>query len=103
MNYDEAIKIMQGTEKIDENNILEKLMECFDNGKVIAFKKGEYEIVLSAIETAKKEHELLDLYRLLIEFKERYNTDVRLLDKQDALDNIREITDEIYELESELK
>ena len=42
-------------------------------------------------ERAKKVEELLDLYRLQQEFKERYNTQVRLLDRQETLDDIREI------------
>lgn len=58
-------------------------------------------------ERAKKVEELLDLYRLQHEFKERYNTSVRLLDQQECLDTIREIAEEIYlkekELESEMK
>lgn len=93
MNYDEAIKLY--------DNLMETIKHDF--GMDYLSNTVMANTVRTALETAKKEHELLDLYRLLIEFKERYNTDVRLLDKQDALDNIREITDEIYELESELK
>jgi len=49
-----------------------------------------------ALLRAKKVEELLDLYRLQQEFKERYNTQVRVLDRQETLDDIREITEEIY-------
>ena len=54
-------------------------------------------------ERAKKVEELLDLYRLQQEFKERYNTQIRLLDKQETLDDIREIAEEIYLKEKELE
>lgn len=54
-------------------------------------------------ERAKKVGELLDLYRLQQEFKERYITEVRPLDRQKTLDDIREITEEIYLKEEELE
>jgi len=50
-----------------------------------------------------KVEELLDLYRLQQEFKERYNTAVRLLDQQEILDTLREIAEEIYLKEKELE
>ncbi len=98
MNYDEA--------KRPSNIVTEQIViETKYNTRLIPVtaEKDSIDEINTALETAKKEHELLDLYQLLIEFKERYNTAVRLLDKQDALDNIREITNEIYELERELK
>ena len=55
------------------------------------------------LKRAKKVEELLDLYQLQQEFKERYNTQVRVLDRQETLDNIREITEEIYLKEKELE
>jgi long-subunit acyl-CoA synthetase (AMP-forming) len=59
--------------------------------------------IAKALERAKKVEELLDLYRLQQEFKERYNTQVRLLDRQETLDDIREIAEEIYRKEKELE
>lgn len=64
---------------------------------------GAMPTVVKALERAKIEHELLDLYRLQQEFKERYNTSVRLLDQQECLDTIREIAEEIYLKEKELE
>lgn len=96
MNYDEAIKVLKRN-CVSEQWLKENATDEDANG---CDEAREYNEVVNFFE---KEHELLDLYRLLIEFKERYNTAVRLLDKQDVLDNIREITDEIYELERELK
>ena len=68
------------------------------------------EVLCEAIKVIERElkrlakvEELLDLYRLQQEFKERYNTEVRILDKQETLDAIREIAEEIYEKEKELE
>jgi len=85
MNYDEALKDLESLVSIT----------C-DGEKLLSRTK-------SALETAEKEHELLDLYRLQQEFKERYNTQVRLLDRQETLDSIREIAEEIYLKEKELE
>jgi len=110
MTPKEALKIMQGTEAVDESNILEKLTECFENGKVMAFQKGEFEKVIKALETAQKEHERLEkveqvwnLYRLQQEYKERYTMEVRLKRRKEILDSIREIAEEIYLNEEELE
>ena len=70
----------------------------------------EYKIINQAIDEfeaksdrLKKVEVLLDLYRLQQEFKERYNTQVRVLDRQETLDSIREIAEEIYLKEKELE
>ena len=67
MNYDEAIKIMQGTENVDENNIIEKLIECFENGKVMALKNDEYELVILSLQRANKEHAELSAIKQVVE------------------------------------
>ena len=63
----------------------------------------EIKIFDNFFERAKKVEELLDLYRLLQEFKERYNTEIRPLDRQKILDDIREIAEIIYIKEEELE
>ena len=50
-----------------------------------------------------KEHTLLELYRLLVEIEEEYNTTDKLLEKQKLLDDLRNIREEINQLEEELK
>lgn len=50
-----------------------------------------------------KEHTLLELYRLLVEIEEEYNTNDSILEKQKLLDDLRNITEEINQLEEELK
>lgn len=59
--------------------------------------------VKQALKRAKKVEELLVLYQLQQEFKERYNTQVRVLDRQKTIDVIREIAEEIYLKEKELE
>ena len=55
-----------------------------------------------ALEQAKKEHELLELYRMLINLEEEYNTTDKLLKKQKLLDDLRNIREEINQLEEEV-
>lgn len=64
---------------------------------------NEFMWVVEILKRAKKEHELLDLYRLQQEFKERYQTEVRILHRQKILDTIRELSEEIYLKEKELE
>jgi formaldehyde-activating enzyme involved in methanogenesis len=59
--------------------------------------------IQTALERLPKVEELLDLYQLQNEFKERYNTEVRILHKQKTLNCIREIAEEIYLKEKELE
>ena len=60
------------------------------------------ETIIKALETAKKEHELLEMYRMLEEWVEEYNTADSLLRKWRLHDGIRELRFEITALESEL-
>lgn len=89
MNYDEAIETFHD---------MHPEYDTANGGTHILHDK-----VLDALKRAKKVEELLDLYRLLLEFKERYNTSVRLLDQMKCLDNIRDISEEIYLREEELE
>ena len=95
--YDEAISdlyIVMHEITRDENDY--DTMSIYE---IIDKLKG----IKQSLERAKKVEELLDLYRLQEEFKERYNTQVRILDKQDTLDTLREIAEEIYLKEKELE
>ena len=56
-----------------------------------------------ALEQAKKEHELLELYRMLINLEEEYRVSDIILKKQKALDDLRNVREEINQLEEELK
>jgi hypothetical protein len=58
---------------------------------------------LEATETAKKEHELLEMYRTLEEWVEEYNTSDSTLRKQGVLAEIRVMRHLIAECEEELK
>ena len=62
--YDEAIKIFEGTETCEPvpKELFKHLSKYLD-GKIAVFSKQEYEFVDSALIKAKKEHELLELYR----------------------------------------
>lgn len=78
--------------------------EALSKALWIKFNKDiEVDEIIKALERVKKVEELLDLYRLQQEFKERYNTQVRLLDRQVTLYDIREIAEEIYLKENELE
>jgi len=85
------------------NTVIHHIDSCgnITNNKVS--DSNEFKLIKQALERAKKVEELLDLYRLQQEFKERYNTQVRLLDRQETLDSIREIAEEIYLKEKELE
>ncbi|MDD4644147.1 MAG: hypothetical protein PHW90_03900 [Bacilli bacterium] len=48
-------------------------------------------------------HTLLELYQLLVDIEEEYNTSDSILKKQKALDDLRNIKEEINQLEEELK
>jgi ribosome assembly protein YihI (activator of Der GTPase) len=50
-----------------------------------------------------KEHELLGLYRLLVNLEEEYTTSGSILEKQKLLDDLRNIREEINQLEEELE
>ena len=65
--------------------------------------RADLALICEIAERAEEVEILLDLYRLLLEFKERYNTLVRVLDRQECLENIREISEEIYLKEKELE
>ena len=98
MTHDEA--------KIPSNIVTEQIViETKYNTRLIPVtaEKDSIDEINKALETAKKEHELLDLYRLQQEFKERYNTQVRVLDRQKTLNDIREIAEEIYLKEKEIE
>ena len=57
-----------------------------------------------ALEQAKKEHELLELYRMLINLEEEYRVSDSILKKQKgSLDDLRNVREEINQLEEELK
>ena len=85
MNYDEALKD------------LESLVSITCDGEKLLSKTK------SALETAKKEHELLDMYRTLEEWVEEYNTSDSTLRKQGVLAEIRVMRHLIAECEEELK
>ena len=50
-----------------------------------------------------KEHTLLELYRLLVGIEEEYNTTDNILLKIQKLDDLRDVREEINQLEKELK
>ena len=50
-----------------------------------------------------KEHTLLELYQLLVDIEEEYNTSDSILKKQKVLDDLRNVREEINQLEEELK
>ena len=54
-------------------------------------------------ERAKKVEELLELYRLEKELKEKYHTSGSLYIMQHVLDEIRDVAEEIQQIEEELK
>lgn len=56
-----------------------------------------------ALEQAKKEHELLELYRMLINLEEEYRVSDSILKQQKVLDDLRNVREEINQLEEELK
>jgi hypothetical protein len=87
-------------QRVNENN-----MDIYDKElEIIESLPHTIKVPLRrALKRAKKVEELLDLYRLQQEFKERYITEVRPLDRQKTLDDIREITEEIYLKEEELE
>ena len=59
--------------------------------------------IIKALERAKKVEELLGLYRLEKEAKEKYHTSGSLYVMQHVLDELREIAEEIYLKEKELE
>lgn len=67
------------------------------------FNHKAFDDIEQYITEQEKKDTLLDLYRLYNEFLERYYTQDRLLDRQRDLDMLREIREEIYALEEELK
>ena len=85
MIYDEAI------EKVDW---------IFSNSKIPNY---ELRSICVALERAKKEHKLLGLYRLEKELKEKYHTSGSLYIMQHVLDEIRDVAEEVNQLEEELK
>lgn len=50
-----------------------------------------------------KEHTLLELYRLLVDIEEEYNTTDNILLRIQKLDDLRNVKEEINQLEEELK
>ena len=48
-------------------------------------------------------HTLLELYQLLVNIEEEYNTSDSILKKQKVLDVLRNVREEINQLEEELK
>ena len=85
MNYDEALKDLEGLISVT----------C-DGNRLLTRTK-------LALETAKKEHDLLELYRNLEAWVEEYNTADSTLRKQGLLAEIRVARHLIGELESEMK
>ena len=77
--------------------------EAIDFMSYFSINDTRRKLIIKSLERAKKVEELLDLYRLQQEFKERYNTQVRVLDRQETLDTLREIAEEIYLKEKELE
>jgi len=95
ITHEEAIKALDG---------LAQFIIMNDTGTDESASAIEWHgIIKKALERAKKVEELLDLYRLQQEFKERYNTQDGVLDRQETLDTLREITEEIYLKEKELE
>lgn len=68
------------------------------NGKIIDNRLKQL-----TIEEQKKKDELLDLYRLLIELKEIVAFEVRLFDREKAIQDILDISIRIYLIETGLK
>ena len=62
-----------------------------------------YEELLAYINKSKKEHELLELYMLLVELSEKYATEIGLLERQKIFDTIIELREEIYLKKEELE
>ena len=85
MNYDEALKDLEGLISVT----------C-DGNRLLTRTK-------LALEHAKKEHDLLELYRNLEAWVEEYNTADSTLRKQGLLAEIRVARHLIAELESEMK
>jgi len=65
--------------------------------------KDSIDEINRALEIAKKEHDLLEMYRTLEEWVEEYNTSDSTLRKQGVLAEIRVMRHLIAELESEMK
>lgn len=65
--------------------------------------KQDIKLVEDRLLLAEKEHELLELYRLLVDLEEQYQVSGSLLKQQNALCGIRDVRDEISLLEEELK
>jgi len=66
-------------------------------------RKYESRLYRSDLSQVTKEHTLLELYRLLVGIEEEYNTNDTILEKQKLLDDLRNIREEINQLEEELK
>lgn len=98
-DYPNVIKALERAKKVEEELEEYKISDKSKEDSSILY----YNLYKEAKRKLKKVEELLDLYRLQQEFKERYNTSVRLLDQQEYLDNIREIAEEIYLKEKELE
>jgi hypothetical protein len=56
-----------------------------------------------ALETARKEHDLLELYQLKDELKEHYAVNDSVLKGQEILDRLRQVCEEINIKEEELE
>lgn len=59
-------------------------------------------IIEKSLNQTQKEHELLELYRLLVDLEEQYQVSGSILKQQNALCGIRDVRDEISQLEEEL-
>ena len=65
--------------------------------------KDSIDEINRALEIAKKEHELLELYQLKDELKEHYAVNDSVLKGQEILDRLRQVCEEINIKEKELE
>jgi len=90
--YEEILNIIEkrtliGTMSRDYGKTVDDVLTINDANELIMLEE--------ALEQAKKEHELLELYRILINLKEEYIVSDGILKQQKALDAIRDIIEEI--------
>ena len=78
---------------------------CRQQVEAEKIREGKYESRLyrSDLSQVTKEHTLLELYRLLVEIEEEYNTTDNILLRIQKLDDLRNVKEEINQLEEELK
>ena len=97
--YEEILNIIEkrthiGTMSRDYGKTVDDVLTIDNANELIMLEE--------ALEQAQKEHELLELYRLLVGIEEEYNTSGSILKKQKVLDDLRNVREEINQLEEEL-